>query len=102
MFNFPTVLSKFLLLGLSIDEVIACATSNAAKSLAAFQELGTLPLGAPADIALFERRTGDFEFVDNMNTKRVGHQKLFPHAVVVQGRLVGGSGIQSDPKTRLY
>ncbi len=88
VFDFPTVLSKFLLLGMSLDQVIACATSNAARSLTTFQELGTLRVGAVADLVLFELRAGDFDFVDNMNTKRIGHQKLVPHAVVAQGRLV--------------
>ena len=29
---------------------------------------------------MLELREGDFEFVDNADAKRVGHQKLVPHA----------------------
>ena len=42
VFDFPTVLSKFLLLGLSLDQVIASATVNAARAIAPFRDLGTL------------------------------------------------------------
>lgn len=50
--------------------------------------LGTLRAGVPADVAVFELRQGDFEFVDNLNTKRIGHQKLVPHAVIASGKRV--------------
>ena len=86
VFDFPTVLSKFLLLGMSLDQVIAAATVNAARAIAPFRGLGTLRVGAPADVALFELRTGEFEFVDNVNAKRIGRQKLVPSGVIVGGR----------------
>ena len=89
VFDFPTVLSKFLLLGLPLERVIACATVNAARAMAPFNELGTLRVGAPADVAVFELRTGEFEFVDNANTKRIGRQKLFPIAVFAAGKRGG-------------
>jgi len=88
VFDFPTVLSKFLLLGLSLDQVIARGTINAARALPAFADLGTLRVGALADIAVFELREGEFEFVDNVNTKRIGRQKLVPYASVAGGRRV--------------
>jgi len=88
VFDFPTVLSKFLLLGMSLEQVVACATVNAARSIRPFKELGTLRLGAPADLAVFELRDGDFEFVDNESNKRIGHQELVPVAVVAAGRRV--------------
>jgi dihydroorotase len=85
VFDFPTVLSKFLLLGMPLSRVIACATSNAARAIPAFRELGTLRAGAPADVAVFELRQGNFEFVDNVDAKRTGHQKLFTSMVIVGG-----------------
>jgi dihydroorotase len=88
VFDFPTVLSKFLLLGLPLDQVIARATINAARAIAPFRDLGTLAVGAPADVSVFELQTGEFEFVDNERTKRVGRQKLVPSTVIVGGRQV--------------
>ena len=91
VFDFPTVLSKFLMLGMPLDRVIACATVNAARAIPAFNELGglgTLRIGAPADVAVLELRQGDFEFVDNEDAKRTGHQKLVTDAVIAAGKRV--------------
>jgi dihydroorotase len=86
VFDFPTVLSKFLMLGLPLDQVIARATVNSARAIAQFKSLGTLRTGAPADVAVLELREGDFEFVDNANAKRTGHQKLVPYAAIAGGK----------------
>jgi dihydroorotase len=88
VFDLPNVLSKFLLLGLPLDEVIARATINAAHTFPDFGDLGTLRVGAPADLAVLELRNGDFEFLDNANTPRKGTSKLFTHAAIVAGKLV--------------
>lgn len=88
VFDFPTVLSKFLLLGMSLDQVIARATVNAAGAIGPFRGLGTLRVGAPADVVVFELRNGEFEFVDNLNAKRMGRQKLVPYAIIAGGTRV--------------
>jgi len=86
VFDFPNVLSKFLLLGMKLDQVLARGTVNSAKAIPALKDLGTLRAGSVADITVLELTTGDFEFVDNVNTKRVGHQKLVARAVFVAGK----------------
>jgi dihydroorotase len=92
VFDFPTVLSKFLLLGMPLDEVIRRATSAAARVFAPFRALGTLRPGAPADIAIFDLKEGEFEFVDNANAKRTGTRKLVCAGVVTNGRAGTGGG----------
>jgi dihydroorotase len=82
------VLSKFLLLGMKLDQVVARATVNAARAFPSFKGLGTLGVGAPADVAVLELREGSFEFVDNANTLRTGGRKLVAYATVVGGKLV--------------
>ena len=86
--DFPNVMSKFLMLGMSLDQVIACATSHAAPVIPVFRNRGTLKVGAPADIAVLELREGTFEFVDNYGNKRSGRQRLFPIATVLAGKRV--------------
>ena len=83
--DFPNVMSKFLMFGMPLDQVIACATVNAARAFAAFNDRGTLNVGAPADVAVLELRNGTFEFIDNYNNKRNGPQRLFPVATVLSG-----------------
>ena len=91
VFDFPNVLSKFLLLGMSLDQVLLRATANSAKAIPALNGLGTLRTGAIADITVLELAQGDFEFVDNLNAKRTGRQKLIARAAFVNGKRWSGS-----------
>jgi dihydroorotase len=84
--DFPNVMSKFLMLGMPIGQVIACATVNAAAAFAVFRGKGTLKVGAPADIAVLELRENSFEFVDNFGNKRTGKQRLFPSVTILAGK----------------
>jgi dihydroorotase len=86
VFDFPNILSKFLLLGMSLERVLACATINPAKAIPTLNGLGTLKIGSPADITVLELMQGQFEFVDNIGGKRTGRQKLFARAVIVGGK----------------
>jgi dihydroorotase len=84
--DFPNVMSRFLMLGMSLDQVIARATVNAARVIDAFNDRGTLNVGAPADVAVLQLRDGAFEYVDNYENKRTGSQRLFPIGTVVGGK----------------
>jgi dihydroorotase len=86
--DFPNVISKFLMLGMTLDQVIACATVNASRTFPVFRNHGALKVGAPADVAVLELREGSFEFVDNFGNKRGGKQRLFPIATVLGGNRV--------------
>jgi len=86
--NFPNVMSKFLMLGMPLSQVIACATVNSAASFPVFHGKGTLKIGAPADLAILELRDGNFDFEDNYGNKRAGKQRLFPYATVLAGKRV--------------
>ena len=84
--DFPNVMSKLLMLGVPLMQVIAMGTSNAAATFPAFKGLGTLRPGAPADVSILELREGSFDFIDNVNTKRTGKQRLFPRAAIMGGK----------------
>ena len=85
--NFGNVLSKFLMAGMPLDRVLACATSTAAKTFPVFKDLGTLRVGAPADIAVVDLQQGTFEFEDNYKGKRTGKLKLVTTATYFGGQL---------------
>jgi dihydroorotase len=86
--NFQNVMSKFLMLGMPLNQVIACATINPSHAFPVFRDRGTLKVGAPADIAVLELREGSFEFDDNYGNKRTGRQRLFPSGAVLSGKRV--------------
>ena len=79
------VMSKFLGLGLSLEQVIAMATINPAKAINRMPKLGTLQVGAPGDVAILEEVIGTVSFVDTRNNKRDGKMFLKPVATVTGG-----------------
>jgi dihydroorotase len=86
--DLPNVMSKFIMFGMPLNQIIAAATSNAARVFPSFDDRGTLNVGAPADVAILELRDGTFEFVDNYKGTRTGRQRLFPSATVLAGKAV--------------
>jgi dihydroorotase len=84
--DLATTMSKFLLLGLSLDEVIAMATKAPAATLGRSTELGSLAVGAEADITVLRLEEGRFELTDSAGTTREARQRLVPAAVVRAGR----------------
>jgi dihydroorotase len=85
----PNVMSKFLNMGMPLDDVVAKATVEPAKIIGRVPGLGTLRLGAPADVAIFDLLDGPVEFVDTRNNKRNGTKKLVPVLTVKGGRPFG-------------
>ncbi len=78
-----------------LTDVIAAATSRVAAHLAhvAPRGLGTLALGAPADLSLLERQRGRFELTDgehrlSARVTEVADERLVARAVVRAGTVV--------------
>src|SRR6202008_2243511 len=83
------VMSKFLGLGFSLEQVVAMATINPAKVINRMPKLGTLQIGAPADVTIMELVEGPVSFVDTRNNKRDGKAWLKPVQTVTAGGPVG-------------
>jgi dihydroorotase len=71
-------MSKFLMLGMPLAQVIARATVNAARVFPTFDDRGTLNIGAPADVTIMELREGTFEFVDTTRALAQATSGFFP------------------------
>ncbi|KPK35755.1 MAG: amidohydrolase [Betaproteobacteria bacterium SG8_40] len=85
----PWVMSKFLNLGLSIEQVVALATSAPAGVINRVDKLGTLQTGAPADVSVLELIEEPVEFVDTRNNRRSGTRWLKPLHTVRAGVAFG-------------
>jgi dihydroorotase len=81
----PWVMSKFMGLGFSLEQVVAMATINPAKVINRGGKLGTLAIGAPGDVAIMELVAGDVSFVDTRNNSRTGRAYLKPVQTVTAG-----------------
>jgi len=66
------VMSKFMGLGFTLEQVVAMATINPAKVINRAPKIGTLQMGAPGDVAIMELVEGPVSFVDTRNNKRDG------------------------------
>ena len=81
-----TTLSKFLCLGMSLEEVVAASTVNAAKALQR-PELGSLAPGSVGDATLLEVREGSFDYEDVTGEIMTGDRRIIARGAVVGGQL---------------
>ncbi|MDH5687551.1 MAG: amidohydrolase/deacetylase family metallohydrolase [Candidatus Bathyarchaeota archaeon] len=87
VYSLATTVSKFLHLGLTLDESLEKVTSTPAKLLGIDDHLGNLRKGSIADISIFELKEGIFPFEDTMGKTVTGRKLLDPAAVVKGGRV---------------
>jgi dihydroorotase len=80
------VMSKFLALSMSLDDVILRSTWNPAKQIKR-EDLGHLSVGAVADIAVLRVNKGDFGFVDIAGGRMKGTQKLSAEITLKDGKV---------------
>lgn len=85
----PWVMSKFLNMGFTLEQVVAMATTAPARVIGRIAKLGTLQGGAPADLSMFELIEGPVSFVDTRNNKRDGKVYLKPWGTVAGGIVFG-------------
>jgi dihydroorotase len=79
------VMSKFMGLGFTLEQVVAMATVNPAKVINRMPKHGTLQVGAPGDVAFMELVEGEVSFVDTRNNTRTGRAYLKPVQTVTAG-----------------
>ena len=81
------VMSKFLIMGMNLPDVIKASTWNPAKEIQR-EELGNLSVGAGADVALFKVQEGKFGFFDYTGYTIQGNKKLECELTIRGGRVV--------------
>jgi dihydroorotase len=81
------VMSKFLALGVPLEEVIRRSTWNPAREVKQ-DSLGHLSPGAPADVAVLRVERGTFGFVDSFGARMQGTKRLVCELTVRDGKVV--------------
>jgi dihydroorotase len=87
VFDLPTTMSKLLNLGMGLEDVIRCVTTNPARVIGEAEQLGTLRPGAVADVAVLSLEQGEFDFVDTDQNHMTGEKKLVAQLTVKDGRV---------------
>ena len=88
-FDQVTTMSKFLCMGMALDEVIRLSTVNAAMALKR-PELGTFRPGSVGDATILTLAKGDFDYVDVVGEHLIGDRRILSAGVVINGRLWHG------------
>ena len=89
LFSLTVVMSKFLALGLSLDDIITKTTLAPAKILKEAHCRGSLTIGYPANITILEVCEGEFLFCDGIPENTLAaHRLLEPRMTIKNGEVL--------------
>lgn len=81
-------MSKFLAVGLSLEDVIMMTTTNPAKALGMSDTLGAIAVGREADLSVLDVVEGDWEFTDSSGAHFRGTQAIIPVVTIRAGEVI--------------
>lgn len=87
MMDMPTTMSKFLAMGMPLNDVIARSTFLAAAVIGQ-RDLGHIAVGAPADVAVFRLMEGEFKYGDSDAGTISSKRRLFCELTLREGKIV--------------
>jgi dihydroorotase len=87
MKDMPNVMSKFLAMGLSLDDVVRMSTWNAAREIKQ-DARGHLSVGADADVAILRLERGNYGFIDSFGGRMKGNERLTCELTMRDGKVV--------------
>jgi dihydroorotase len=78
VYDLPTTMAKLIALGFSLNQVVELATANAARLLGRSAELGSLRVGAPAEISVLRLEDREWTAIDSQKGAIPAKQALVP------------------------
>lgn len=87
MMDMTTVMSKFLAMGMPLEEIVRESTINPATEID-HSELGHLTVGAVADVAVLDVQQGNFGYIDVAGGRLRGKERLICEMTLKDGRVV--------------
>ena len=88
VFDLPTTMSKMLYLGMSFEDILLRVTANPARIVNRLPGMGTLAIGAPADVALLAIEDGQFQLVDSQRNIVSAQKRIVSRLTICRGRRV--------------
>lgn len=86
VYNLRAIMSKFLALGMSLEEVVASVTSRAAAAIGKSAELGSLTPGMAGDAVVMDLEDGPFTYVDGAGNEVKANRRFRTRHVIRDGR----------------
>ncbi len=81
------MMTRFLALGFTLDQVVTMCTANPAKALGQEERLGTLGIGRQADISVLEIKEGDWTVYDVLGDSLRADKAVVPVLTVKKGKV---------------
>ena len=82
------MLSRFLALGFSLEDVVRMSTINPASAINMQDQIGTLEVGRAADISVLKEETGNWLFHDTQGDTLKGDKALVPVVTIKDGEVI--------------
>lgn len=99
--NMLNVMSKLLVMGMDLTDVIEASTWSPAKAIK-HKELGHLTEGSIADVVILNMRKGEFGYFDTAGYRMMGNKKLECEMTILDGRIVYDLNGIADPLNNYY
>ena len=87
VYSLPAVMSKFLALGMTLEQVVDCVTEAPAVQWGAEDELGCLLSGTAADITVLRLAERAMKFEDKYGNTLCGNTMIIPEMTIIDGRM---------------
>ena len=87
MKDMTNVMSKFVNMGMTVDQIIAASTWHPAREIKR-EEFGHLTVGAVADVSVLRLETGSFGFVDVRGARLRGNKRFVAEITIKDGRVM--------------
>ena len=90
--DLPTVMTKFLALGLGLERIIAACTINPARAVGWQDRLGSLEVGREADIAVLQVIDESVNLHDSVGGEIIARQRIAPRWTIRGGKVFAAKG----------
>lgn len=91
--DLPTTLTKFLMLGLELDEIVADCTINAARTIGWEDRIGVLEVGREADVAVLAVVDQETALEDSVGKRRTAGQRIVARHTIRAGILSAAAAL---------
>lgn len=90
--DLPTTLTKFLAMGMSLEQIIACCTINPARAIGWEDRIGNLEVGREADISVLQIVDEPVNLRDSRGNERLHKRRIAAKWTMRAGELFHGRG----------
>jgi dihydroorotase len=97
-YSLPVNMSRFMALGLDLNQVVAMTTINAARAIREEDKIGSLKPGMTADVSILELQSGAWTLIDAPGETLEIDKLLMPIAAIKSGKAIQAEPVALPPK----